>query len=40
MADELLERRAGPTNRRSGPDDRRRHENGHVRFTPSELRGD
>jgi predicted signal transduction protein with EAL and GGDEF domain len=35
MADELLERRSGMTNRRNGPDDRRRGDNGHFRFLPS-----
>jgi EAL domain-containing protein (putative c-di-GMP-specific phosphodiesterase class I) len=34
MADELLERRYGPSDRRGGPDDRRHHENGHFRVTP------
>jgi EAL domain-containing protein (putative c-di-GMP-specific phosphodiesterase class I) len=35
VADELLERRMGPSNRRSGPDDRRHHSNGHIRFAPA-----
>jgi EAL domain-containing protein (putative c-di-GMP-specific phosphodiesterase class I) len=35
MADELLERRLGPTNRRSGQDDRRRDGNGALRFMPT-----
>jgi EAL domain-containing protein (putative c-di-GMP-specific phosphodiesterase class I) len=34
MADELLERRNGPSDRRGGPDDRRHRENGHFRVTP------
>ena len=35
MADELLERRSGPSDRRAGPDDRRRDSNGHIRFAPA-----
>ena len=37
IADELIERRNGPSNRRSGQDDRRRDGNGHFRFVPSSL---
>jgi hypothetical protein len=37
MADELLERRLGPSNRRAGPDDRRSTDNGHFRFVPGDL---
>jgi EAL domain-containing protein (putative c-di-GMP-specific phosphodiesterase class I) len=36
MADELLERRLGPSDRRSGQDDRRRDGNGHFRFAPTD----
>jgi hypothetical protein len=35
MADELLERRLGPSNRRSGQDDRRRDGDDHFRFVPN-----
>jgi EAL domain-containing protein (putative c-di-GMP-specific phosphodiesterase class I) len=35
MADELLERRLGPTERRSGQDDRRRDERSNLRFAPT-----
>jgi diguanylate cyclase len=38
MADELLERRLGPTDRRSGQSDRRREGNGHFRVVPPERR--
>jgi EAL domain-containing protein (putative c-di-GMP-specific phosphodiesterase class I) len=34
IADELLERRLGASNRRDGPDDRRDGNNGHFRFIP------
>jgi EAL domain-containing protein (putative c-di-GMP-specific phosphodiesterase class I) len=34
-ADELLERRLGPSDRRGGPGDRRRITTGHARFVPS-----
>jgi EAL domain-containing protein (putative c-di-GMP-specific phosphodiesterase class I) len=37
MADELLERRLGPSNRRAGPDDRRSDGNGHVRIVPQQA---
>src|SRR4051812_33126515 len=38
MADELLERRMGPTDRRSGQDDRRRDGDGTLRFVLQERR--
>jgi EAL domain-containing protein (putative c-di-GMP-specific phosphodiesterase class I) len=37
IADELIERRYGPSDRRAGPNDRRHIDNGHFRFVPDEA---